>query len=125
MTAMPAQQTAGAALAALLCANAPALQHLNCSDCALTDVGLAPLFAALPHATHLRELNCSTNGVSASFARDVLLPAVRANSSLLYLKAEDELYDDDDEHEDQPFIVEAEALVAARAAAQAAAGGAG
>jgi hypothetical protein len=111
------QRTAGEALAALLYANAPALQQLKCSDCALGDVGLAPLFAALPHATHLRELNCSTNGVSASFARDVLLPAVRANSSLLYLKADDDIYDDE-EHEDQPFIEEAEALVADRAAAQ-------
>jgi hypothetical protein len=84
------QRTAGAALAALLYANAPALRELRCEDCALGDVGMAPLCAALEHNTHLRVLDCSTNDMPAAFERDVLLPAVRANSSLRELKAHDE-----------------------------------
>jgi hypothetical protein len=66
-----------------------------------------PLLEALPHNTHLRLVACEGNGMSAAFARDVLLPAVRANTSLLVLDA-------GDEHD---AAVEANALVAARAAA--------
>jgi hypothetical protein len=73
---------AGAALASLVAASAPALHELSAYHCSLGDTGLAPLFAALPHNTHLRALDCKHNGKSALFARDVLLPAVRANGSL-------------------------------------------
>jgi hypothetical protein len=73
---------AGVALGALIAANTPALTHLDVSDCALGDHGLRALFEALPHNTHLRKLFCDDNGMSGAFARDVLLPAVRANTSL-------------------------------------------
>ena len=72
----------GAALAALIAADAPALHVLDCSDNKLTDAGLAPIVEALPLNHHLRELNCRDNGMSEAFARQRLLPAVRANTSL-------------------------------------------
>jgi hypothetical protein len=72
----------GAALGALLAADAPALTALSVSDCHLGDAGMAPLFAALHGNTHLHTLDCPGNDMSEAFARDVLLPAVRANASL-------------------------------------------
>jgi hypothetical protein len=73
---------AGAALGALVAADAPALTALDVSDSDLGDTGLRPLFDALPANTHLRTLNCENNCLTEGFARDVLLPAVRANASL-------------------------------------------
>jgi hypothetical protein len=72
----------GAALGALLAANTPALTQLDVSRCTLDDACLRPLFEALPRATHLRKLYVHHNDISAAFAADVLLPAVRANASL-------------------------------------------
>ncbi len=77
---------AGAALGELVAANAPSLVDLNICECRLGDVGLGPLFDALPHNTHLRTLNCWPNNVTKAFVRDRLLPAVRANSSLRLLE---------------------------------------
>jgi hypothetical protein len=75
------QAAAGASLGALLAANAR-LTQLDVSFCALGNAGLRPLLAALPHNTHLRTLNVSSNGFTQAFARDVLLPALRVNTSL-------------------------------------------
>jgi hypothetical protein len=73
---------AGTLLGALVAADAPALTALDLSHSHLSDVGLRPLFEALPHNSHLRSLDCSHTLFSAEFARDVLLPAVRANTGL-------------------------------------------
>jgi hypothetical protein len=78
----------GAALFALVASNAPALQTLNVHAWRLGDAGLRPLFEALPHNTHLRMLGCSRNDMSEACARDVLVPAVRANASLMALWVE-------------------------------------
>jgi hypothetical protein len=78
---------AGALVGALVAADAPALTQLDVSWCNLGDDGLLALFEALPRNTHLRTLNCSQNGMSEPFLRDVLLPAVRANTSLRQLVA--------------------------------------
>jgi hypothetical protein len=78
---------AGATLGALVAANAPALTELDVSFCNLGSVGLRPLLEALPANAHLRVLDCSRNDISDAFARDVLLPAVRANTSLRRLHA--------------------------------------
>jgi hypothetical protein len=78
---------AGALLRALLAANAPALTELDIEHCLLGDAGLRPLLEALPRNTHLRTLVCSDNNITAAFAADVLLPAVRANASLRVLTA--------------------------------------
>jgi hypothetical protein len=75
------------ALGALVAANAPSLRELSVRLCNLNDMGLAPLVNALRGNTHLRVLHCHDNDMSDAFARDVLLPAVRANTSLRELRA--------------------------------------
>jgi hypothetical protein len=97
----------GVALGALLLANAPALQTLSIGYCHLGDVGLHPVVEALRHNTHLTNLTCRGNRMSEAFARNTLLPAVRANTSLRVLAASS---GDDD----LVAAREAEALVAAR-----------
>jgi hypothetical protein len=76
---------AGTALFALVAANAPALEHLSVGSWQLGDAGLRPLMDALPRNMHLMELYLSGNDITDAFARDVLLPAVRANTSLNWL----------------------------------------
>ncbi len=81
----------GACLHALLAANTLALKVLDVRCSGLRAEGLRLLFRALPHNTHLQTLSCGHNAVGAgdideAFARDVLLPAVRANASLTRLK---------------------------------------
>jgi hypothetical protein len=76
------REEAGALIAALVAVNAPALQEVELYYCALGDVGLGPLFDALPANTHLRKLDCDHNEMSYDFVLERLLPAVRANSSL-------------------------------------------
>jgi hypothetical protein len=78
----PVVAAARAALAALVAANAPALQELHMRNCRLGDAGLGALVHALPQNTHLRVLDCSGNATSAKFMRTRLLPAVRANAWL-------------------------------------------
>jgi hypothetical protein len=98
----------GEALGALVAANAPALHELNVSQCGLGDAELGPLVDALPHNMHLRSLNLDHNSFTNDFARDRLLPAVRANTSLRRLSVQG-----------NEFLHEAAALVAARNAAAA------
>jgi hypothetical protein len=102
----------GAALGALVAANAPALHELHLSYSDLGDVGLGPLVDALPLNTHLHSLNLDRIRCTNDFARARLLPAVRANTSLRYLSAQH--YAPVNE-----FLHEAQALVAARNAAAA------
>jgi hypothetical protein len=78
---------AGAALAALLLVNAPTLQTLDIQGSRLGDAGMGPVVEALRHNTHLTKLNCSYNNMREAFARDELLPAVRANTGLRELVA--------------------------------------
>ncbi len=105
------QAECGAALAALLLANAPALQTLDIHGNRLGDAGMRPVVEALRHNTHLTKLNCSDNGMSQAFARNELLPAVRANASLRELVAREWLQGLGGD----AASGEAEALVAARA----------
>ena len=79
----------GAALGALIAADAPALQVLDCSELALGDAGLAPIVKALALNRHLRTLNIGFNFMSKTFACERLLPAVRANTTLRELKCVD------------------------------------
>jgi hypothetical protein len=80
-----AQHAAGAALGALVAADAPALQFLELGACGLQEAALGPLVDALPANTHLRTLALGEATASAAFVRDRLLPAVRANTSLTRL----------------------------------------
>jgi hypothetical protein len=73
---------AGAALGALVAANAPALTELNVAWCRLRDEALRPLFDALPANAHLRTLDCAHNYPTDAFVRDRLLPSARANTGL-------------------------------------------
>ena len=75
-----------AALAAIIAADAPALHVFDCWNNTLGDVGLALIVEALATNSHLRELDVSFNEISEEFAREHLLPAVRANTSLRKLK---------------------------------------
>jgi hypothetical protein len=104
----------GAALRALVAADAPALHELRLSHIASFEAGLValgPLMDALPLNTHLRTLSLSDNNWTDAFARDRLLPAVRCNASLRLLFAQ--------HTHDNAFVLEAVALVAARNAAAA------
>ena len=76
----------GAALAALIAADAPALQTFNCSCNSLGDAGLAPIVEALPLNRNLRTLDMEMNELSEAFTRERLLPAVRANTTLCKLR---------------------------------------
>ncbi len=77
--------TAGAALGALI-AHLPTLRRFSISHCALGDAGLGPIMDALPLLSRLRLLDIEDNGMSEAFARERLLPAVRACASLRELK---------------------------------------
>lgn len=72
----------GALLAPLIVADAPALQKLSFFGSKLGDKGLAPLMDVLSRNTHLRSLDLRNTDYSEAFARERLLPAVRANKSL-------------------------------------------
>jgi hypothetical protein len=100
---------AGALLGALLLANPPALQTLDIGSCYVGDEEMGPVAEALRHNTHLTKLDCSENLMSEAFARNVLLPAVRANAALHELVAWSPVADGS-----APQL-EAVALVAARA----------
>jgi hypothetical protein len=81
-----AQGAAGAALGALVAADARTLMILNLRDGGLQEAALGPLFDALQSNTHLETLLLGTVTASAAFARERLLPAVRANTSLTSLE---------------------------------------
>ena len=79
----------GAALGALVAADAPALQNLHLIEVALEDEGWAPLAAALRRNHHLRGLYAFHTDMTPEFARTQLLPAVRENESLRELLGND------------------------------------
>jgi hypothetical protein len=108
-----------ASLAGLLLANAPALQMLKLeffSEDGVPSPTLSRTFNALAGNTHLRMLHTWYLSPDASFVRDSLLPAVRANTSLLEL---DVAFDDEEslDPELQRAVDEAMELVKTRAAA--------
>jgi len=75
------QQAAGECLARLI-ARSTSLQVLKLSGNELGENGLAPIFGALRNNSSLVELKLWSEHISADFARDVVLPAVRANTCL-------------------------------------------
>jgi len=101
----PAAQTAvGEALGRLVAAES-VLTSLDLECCRLGDAGVGPLFAALAHNTMLQKLELAENAISRECARDVVLPTVRANTSLRKLEFA---------QPDIPELVEAEQLVRQR-----------
>lgn len=77
-------EDAAAACAALgaFIAHSPALESLEIRDCLLGDVGLSLVFDALPHARRIEFLDCRGNDQSEVFARERVIPAVRACATL-------------------------------------------
>jgi hypothetical protein len=80
--------TIGAALGALVAANAPTLQSLSLTYTRIVDAGLGPMLDALAGNTHLTELDIRGNNMTEDCVRDVLLPAVRSNVGLRSLRME-------------------------------------
>jgi len=82
------------------------LEKLDISECNLGDAGVRPLFEAVSHSMTLRSLDFCYNRISTNCAREHILPAVRANTSLreLFCQTWDGIVE----------LEEAEALVAAR-----------
>ena len=109
---------AGAALCALVAANAPTLKRLTLFACnlhasQLGDEGLGPLAVN----THLCELDCSRNAMSDAFALERLQPAPLANNSLRKLTLVGYVH----ARAASPALRQLEQLVAERAAAREAA----
>ena len=77
-----------AALAALVAADAPALQCIEIMDIELKDDGMAPIVNALRCNRHLRDLDVTGTDMSEDFTRDQLLPAIRANTGLQAFRSE-------------------------------------
>ena len=102
----------GAALAALVAADALALVELDVSNCHLREAGLGALLDALPRNTHLRELEIRGNDPPAGFMRARLLPAVRANTGLRRLLTTQPFLDPADDN--LLAMQEAQRIVAAR-----------
>jgi hypothetical protein len=116
-----ANEAAFEAVGALVAANAPPLRELRVHNTfGKGGVALRPLFNALPANTHLRSLDCSLSSMPAAFARDRLLPALRANTGLRRLRAMSLWFSahDNSSAADRELTrelqAEAEALVAAR-----------
>jgi hypothetical protein len=84
----------GAALAAIVAADSPALQELSIDNNDLSDDALGPLVDALRGNRHLRRLDMTQNDLSEAFTRERLLPAVQANTGLRYLVCYDDSADD-------------------------------
>jgi hypothetical protein len=73
---------AGCALAALIAADAAALEELDVSHSSLGDAGMGHAIDALSSNTHLRTLKCTDNDMTDEFVRARLLPMVRTNTTL-------------------------------------------
>jgi hypothetical protein len=83
--AQDAAHALGAALGAIVAADSPTLMMLILSRLHLGDTGLAHVVDALPRNRHLRMLTSQGNDMSEEFARERLLPALRANVGLRLL----------------------------------------
>ena len=67
---------------ALVAANAPSLRQLQFTVHDAFDDFFRPLYDALPFNTHLHTLECNSGRMSEAFKIWLLLPALRANTSL-------------------------------------------
>jgi hypothetical protein len=81
------QRAVGAALAALLAANAPSMRELEVHDALSCREGLAPLCAALHGNAFLHRLSLLRDDMSVAFAADVLAPAAHACVTLRALES--------------------------------------
>ena len=120
----PAEQRAAGECVARLIARSTCLRKLELHHNDLGEAGLAPIFQALQGNAVLEELALGEEHISAEFARDVVLPAVHANTSLRKLKGlrwvdapesdSDDEEEDDVEEELLPELQEVKDILAAR-----------
>ena len=115
--ATPASQRAAGECLARLIARSTSLRVLQLFNNWLGEAGLEPIFQALRGNSELVELIRMAEQVSADFARDVVLPAVRANTRLrklfgfCWVDANGwPVYDD----EQDPSLLEVQDILAAR-----------
>lgn len=80
----PEHAAAAGTLVGALILNAPGLKSLVISFTYVGNADLGPIYDALPHARQLETLDC-LGSVSNAFARDRILPAVRACAPLRHL----------------------------------------
>jgi hypothetical protein len=73
-----AAATLGAAIGALLSADAPSLERLDVSLCGLDDSAADFLVAGMAACTHLRDIHLDQNDFSDAVVRDRLEPAMKA-----------------------------------------------
>jgi len=106
------QRAAGERLASLI-RHSSALRKLDLSGNQFRNACLAPIFEALSRrSSTLKELRFDHESIRRKFARDVILPVVRANSSLRALSFG--IDGDCNGLEPFPELKEAQAIVAAR-----------
>ena len=86
---LPEHAAAAGALLGTLVAQLHTLEVLDLDGCHLGDAGLGPFMDALPQSHRLTELYIHDNDMSEAFARERLLPAVRACAPLRLLAAQD------------------------------------
>jgi len=114
------QRAVGKYLARLI-VRSNSLRSLKLKDNLLGEAGMTPIFQALNGSRTLSELSLH-EGISADFTRDVVLPAVRANTSLRTLSGlqwvEASAPETDADEEDQdwllPELYEVEDILQAR-----------
>ena len=105
------RRAAGEQLASLI-THSSALQKFDLTENHFGEVGMAPIFEALPGSSTLKELLVKYEFLSREFARDVILPAVRANTSLRTLHFK--MFDMSPTRTVLSELAEAQAIVAAR-----------
>jgi hypothetical protein len=106
------QRAVGECLAPLI-AHSTSLRVLDVSENQLGEAGLAPIFEALRGDSGLAELFLDEEQISADFACDVVLTAVRANTSLRELSGlrwVDAPEFDEDEKEEEELLPELQEL---------------
>lgn len=103
------------AIAAIVAADAPALESLDLSETTLFyNGGLSIILDALPLNHHLRYLDISNSLMKEEFATEQLLPAIRANTGLRKLKCHVTDWRYSKEFSRWPAQFEAEELVQSR-----------
>lgn len=79
-------------LSAMVAANSPSLSQLYAPHLTLSDADMLPFFSALSCNTHLTCIHAPGRRLSLGYLRDVVLPAVKANTSLEELRVPDDFH---------------------------------
>jgi len=110
----PAVQRAAGECMARLIAHSSSLRDLELNGNDLGVAGMTPIFEALRCTSTLTELSLREEQFSPEFVRDVVLPAVRANTSLRNLEGLRLVNAGEEKKELLPELQEVEDILAAR-----------